>query len=266
METRTNAIMRELIERGYECQLTKVIKNGISKTGIVIKGKSNVSPTYYADEFEGNHKEVAERIIKHYNDTHQADISFDIKSFTEWERVKNTLGVRLRKKCDDGAVTRDYLDLELCVVSYVEQNFIDGSTGTIKVLKEHLDLWDVTEDELFEIALARDEKHTVRSMNDLIPMPGGVPMWVLSNGANCYGASVLLNISIFSKLAEQVNEDLFIIPSSIHECIAVPASVGEAGELLAMIRKVNTTDVAPEEVLSFSLYKYSRGSREITIE
>ena len=51
------------------------------------------------------------------------------------------------------------------------------------------------------------------------PIP---PLWVLCTQTGSYGASVLLYKEPFDRLAERYGSDLYVIPSSIHEVLAVP--------------------------------------------
>jgi hypothetical protein len=50
-----------------------------------------------------------------------------------------------------------------------------------------------------------------------------------------------------------------ILPSSIHEILLLPArdEKEEIEELAATVREVNDTKVAPDEILSFHVYRYS---------
>lgn len=52
----------------------------------------------------------------------------------------------------------------------------------------------------------------------------------------------------------------------MHEVILLPdTGAPSAEELKRMVREVNDTQVAPEEVLSYSLYRYRRTDGRVTI-
>ena len=58
--------------------------------------------------------------------------------------------------------------------------------------------------------------------------------------------------------------DLFILPSSIHEVILVPARTGICKrELDQMVKEVNQEAVDPEEILSDHAYYYHRKEDQI---
>ncbi len=85
-------------------------------------------------------------------------------------------------------------------------------------------------------------------------------MYVLTNRERMYGASVILYPDYFSKLAKQMGTDLYILPSSIHEVIAVTVSGMEPSALQDLVKTVNGTEwaISPNEVLSNNVYRYSR--------
>ena len=57
-----------------------------------------------------------------------------------------------------------------------------------------------------------------------------------------------------------LGDEFYILPSSIHELILVRDTVGmDANSLRDMVREVNSTQVASDEVLSNSIYHYSKG-------
>ena len=57
----------------------------------------------------------------------------------------------------------------------------------------------------------------------------------------------------------EINDNFFVIPSSIHELILIPESFGmNRQQLEAMVKEINETEVAREEVLSDTVYYYDR--------
>ena len=88
-------------------------------------------------------------------------------------------------------------------------------------------------------------------------------MYILSNSSRLYGASALLDVKVMSDIAERFGE-FYILPSSVHETIIIPEHDGmEISELEAMVRDVNSTQVAEDEQLSDHVYTYDPVSHEI---
>ena len=58
-------------------------------------------------------------------------------------------------------------------------------------------------------------------------------------------------------LQETFKGEFYILPSSIHEILAIGAVPGlEIEELVGIVREVNRTQVRPEERLSDQIYRY----------
>ena len=92
----------------------------------------------------------------------------------------------------------------------------------------------------------------------------GVRMYVLTNKAKINGASAMLYSDKIRELADSLQSDLIILPSSVHEVLLLPDDHKQKYDFYRqMVEEVNTTQVEPEEVLSYSLYRYSRDKAEI---
>lgn len=101
----------------------------------------------------------------------------------------------------------------------------------------------------------------IQKLSEVLGMPEPTePMYILTNRERMYGASVMLYEGYFRTLAGQAGTDLYILPSSIHEVIAVPVKDTDPADLQDLVRAVNSTEgmMEPHEVLSDSVYRYSR--------
>jgi len=93
-----------------------------------------------------------------------------------------------------------------------------------------------------------------------------MPMYVVSNRKNLFGASAILYSDYLEEWAEELKCDLYVIPSSVHELLVMPASHMYSGEEISeMIREINRTQVAREEILSDHVYIYRRDEGKITM-
>lgn len=92
------------------------------------------------------------------------------------------------------------------------------------------------------------------------------PMYVLTNRSNLNGAACILYPNVLKEFAERIGSDLYILPSSIHEVILIKAQgMGDADVLRNMVKDVNRTQLAPEEVLSDEVYHYNRKSGKVRL-
>jgi len=89
--------------------------------------------------------------------------------------------------------------------------------------------------------------------------PSRVEMYVITNKQNLNGAAAILYKELVQKLAERFEDDLYLLPSSIHEFIAIPAEKKlSCAELEDMVRSVNRTQLPQEEFLSDYVYYFRR--------
>lgn len=79
------------------------------------------------------------------------------------------------------------------------------------------------------------------------------------------GASIILYNEKLAELSAKLDDDLLIMPSSIHEVLAVPASSIDVEDLKNMVREVNDTEVSEQEILGYSVYRYNRETDTIEV-
>lgn len=91
------------------------------------------------------------------------------------------------------------------------------------------------------------------------------PMYVISNREHYYGAVEMLFNENLDKVSEIFHDDLYILPSSINEVIAVPAKDCSAEELADMVEVINREQVALEERLSNQVYFYDSKERKLSV-
>lgn len=92
-----------------------------------------------------------------------------------------------------------------------------------------------------------------------------IPFMVLGKVDYKEGAVGILDTDKLQEISEIVKEDLYILPSSIHECLLAPKSKVDLQEAKEMVGEINILEVAPEERLSDNIYEYSAATREIVM-
>lgn len=279
------ATLKESLGEAYEIQVTEVVKNNnIHLTGVVItKRPANVSPTIYLNQYyqkyqeEGNFQQTVGEMMALY-EQQAKELQLDMSFFTDFTQVKERLYHKLvhyeknKKMLEDVPHIR-WNDLAVVFYYAMEQDVVGRATITIR--KEHLAIWKQEEGMLFAIAqenMRRDMPELLVPMKELLEEMTGVelekqydvPMYVLTNKEKIFGASVLLYSEKLQELAEKTGKNLLILPSSVHEVLLMPDEEDrEYGFYRQMVEEVNTTQVDPEEVLSYSLYCYDRQRKEI---
>ena len=89
-------------------------------------------------------------------------------------------------------------------------------------------------------------------------------MYLITNDVCVYGATNMLYDDVLYDVSTKLGEDIFILPSSLHEVLVVPCSMGNPEDLSQMVREINQNTVREEERLSNQVFKYDREARSLT--
>ncbi len=216
-------------------------------------------------------EDVEERSGEHEKEAGNAFIPED------YDEVRNLVFAKLintKRNLDILAEIPNTSVLDLSLVYYVFQNH-DPEAGEILVTNETLKKWDVEEFDLFQDAVSNTRNllgYILRPLRDMLSEmirdmdvglsledDGHFPMYVLTNIWKRNGAVCLIFDDILEEFAAKMESDLFVIPSSIHELILVPANeTVKRQELDRIIGEVNRNELARDEILSEHSYYYSR--------
>jgi len=90
-------------------------------------------------------------------------------------------------------------------------------------------------------------------------------MYVITNESKLFGAASMLYEEPLHELAEKIGSDLYILPSSIHEVIAVSADFGSPDELAKMVYEINMDQVDINDRLSNQVYCYDKDLRTLRL-
>ena len=115
---------------------------------------------------------------------------------------------------------------------------------------------------LFETKEDRDARRWAASTEELMMEIVQDPDWqmyIMTNKQNYYGAVNVLYQDVLKIVAEKLNANLYILPSSVHEVLIVPESSNtSAEELYQMVCNVNRTEVSVDDFLTDNVYYYNR--------
>ena len=125
---------------------------------------------------------------------------------------------------------------------------------------------DQTMDDIIRQSVSEDMGATPsETLGVSMRVPARPDMWVFTSISKAYGAPILLYQKYFEDVAVGLNDDLYIMPSSIHELICIPAAGVNPGDLRTIVREINSTQVAVEDVLSNNVYLYRKETGVISI-
>lgn len=164
----------------------------------------------------------------------------------------------------------EFLDLAVYISIAVQKD--QGGIASVTVTYNLLDHIGLEFEELYDKALDNmmGEVPRVEGIGSIISriMPDlsedqcedlATGMYVVTNHEYLYGSYFLLHDRLLEKLANEMDSDLFVLPSSIHDLIVLRYLEGEWEHFRAMIEEINLTVVQPEEVLASHPYVYRRG-------
>lgn len=172
----------------------------------------------------------------------------------------------LVEKC----ISKKFLDLS-AVVRVVLKMDKEGM-ASMALSKEDAEILGMTEEEIYTAALANTlrlfppklvnlGRYVEMSIGAELPLgEDEVTTYILTNQKEVDGAVYFMSLEVVGAIAEALEDDLYILPCSVNEVLLVRASELEdrVDELKEMVRDVNETVVAEEEILSYSVYHYDK--------
>lgn len=261
---------KEVIEAaGFEAKEVEVVKGGIYKHALNV-GSGKVLPTIYEETVADMDDEELISFVARI--TGNLPDSVDIVSLLTREYVLDHVVscVRPLVEGDKNAVAlpTQYEGIEeVFKIALPEDLFAGKGQSTVQLTWSLAKSIDLTSEEVQEAARENlRAQATVRSMSEVLSgmgadIPEGIvdevpPMLVASNLSNTNGASVILLTDYLSEVAQQYGWDgVIIVPSSVHEVLLLPDVNVDLDYIAAMIAEVNTSQVAPEDVLSWQPYR-----------
>lgn len=275
-----------------ETELREVLKlNGVKFHGLIILDPViNISPTIYLEPFfewfsETNDWDCTIKgIIDAYRDN-MLDESMETDMFFDFSQIKEKIFYRLINY----EANRELLEqmphnrfLDLAKVFCIRYEKEDVGSGNISIYHSHLERWGINADELEAVADANSPllmESFISSMGSVLSEMGVLqedfsesmpkdcpPLYVMTNIHKSSGAGTICYPNTLRVLSEKENQDIIILPSSIHEVILIPLREDDDMEgFRNMVHTVNTDCLAPEDFLSDNVYIYRRITGQIEI-
>lgn len=211
---------------------------------------------------------IVESLIRQCNEQ-MPKSNFDINNYAN---VRPNLFVALvnaeLNENEKDVLADPFLDL-LKIVKIIAPS--DRDSGLVTVKKSMLDVWGVTATEVFMDAISAKNPYTVTvndTVSNMIGVNNDAPFEFVTNKMKFFGASVILydDKAVLKKLAKKYDDDLIIIPSSVHEVLVLPYYDGlDLDYINGTIKHINNNIVGKTDILSYSAYKYDRSKNSIEI-
>lgn len=281
-----HSMVQKRLDGKANVTLQQVLKNnGVLLDGLTIsEPDSQLAPTIYLNAYYEEAEKglplsiISEQILLLY-ETNSDLKEEEALQMSEFQHARNQIAYKLIHAETNEELLKDlphipYLDLAVIFYYIVTEN--ENGQMTALIRNEHLKLWGICEELLIQTAMENTPRLLpvqITSLEQTLSHLEKVPLYpqekspsvhlqVLTNCRGINGAACLLYPGVLKKFADQEQDDLILIPSSIHEILltgqrqALPIH-----ELNAMIHYINQTEVPPEDRLSDHIYCYSRSQQ-----
>lgn len=262
----------------FHISIHEVLKTNIKLDGLnILKKGENISPTIYLDSFYRDLENgalldgVVDEILHIYFDARINPSHFDATSVLDFNYVKDRLYVKLINRHFNKELLRNaphslFLDDFAIVIHCLIETSVEGNASFL-IHNEHLNMWHMDQKTLMSLAIKNTRKLfglTLRSireiMDELVPdlLTDDLPIWVMTNQLKLSGAATVLFEDALKDFAD-IYGDFYVIFSSIHEVLLMPASINaDISVLTEMNQMVNATDIRQDELLGTKAYFYSK--------
>lgn len=234
------------------------------------------------------------------------DQPIDVYKFTDFEKMKPHVVFKMIHKEKNQNILSDipsfeYMDLS--IVFYLLFTASEGRNASILIQNSHLNIWNTNKEELFALAAkntpellpyqlksmsaflqdmatdttsvfentdASSNKETNSSLAEKTDITSASSisdtMFVLTNNSKLNGACCILYPDLLKNFSLLYDCDIYILPSSIHEVLLMPAyDKKNIEELNHLVQEVNASQLEEEEILSDHVYYYSRNLNVISM-
>lgn len=285
---------------GTSVSIQKILKNnGLEQDGLYIqKEDSPFAPViclapYYEEAKKGIPvEELAERFLDFSSAQNQFCPELD-RWIYDFSQVSERVAFRFISVQDNKSLLSSvphipFLDLALVFYLILEQ--MEDGQMTVLIHNEHAALWHTDAEELCQLALKNtpsllpykleplensifpvfsDTSEKTFHTEEIYDQSGNVSadgLYILTNSMGINGAACMLYPDVLKNFAALVKDDLFILPSSIHEVLLSPVKTSlSIEEINQMIEEINELEVSPEERLSNHAYYYNAARCQIVI-
>lgn len=208
---------------------------------------------------------------------HNDKVLDDVNALLNYNAVKDYLFmtvINAEEHKNDLATMPHTIIGDLAIVYKIMIQTTDDRFCSARVTNQLMDQYGIDVNKLHNDALISSPNMMKPEILPLETMLMGIPkdialeekehqLVVLTNEHKTDGAATMFYAGVLNDLAEKLEHDLYIIPSSTDECIAVCDSLNLNHEHLEnMLHEVNNSSlVDPDKKLSDHLYHYDKDAR-----
>lgn len=259
-----------------ELYYEEVRKYGGSYTGLFLrKPGSAISPTVNMEQFYGFYLNGAEKeelscVMADMLQYHVNENDIDMDWISEYDKAREHFFICLSNAENNSGYLEEVphiLKADLALTCHIMSEIPgEGYVGTVvndSLIKEY----GISKEKLFEDAFenstvlmplklefAREMFGDDREREEKDPF---YKMLIISNERHFRGAAALFYPGVLEKVAIEMGGSYYILPSSVHELLAIPADPDlRVSDLQELVMEANLMHVPDEERLSDNVYYY----------
>lgn len=279
--------IRDLLPKKYQdagLRTERINKLGEPYQGLVVRTPDQtVTPTINLDQFYEQylHGMSADDVMQKMSEmisAQEPDISVDF--LHDYSQVKENLFIRLsnaEKNAETLGGVPHRQEADLAMTYHIRIDLPGDGVGSTMVTNDMLKNFGVSEFQLHEDAMKNCQEMLparfapVATILFGVPeeeamMDGQMPMMVLTNTEKVYGASALFYPDQLGEMTDKLGGNFFILPSSVHEIIAIPDDGSmEVKDLEQMVTEINASQVEPKDQLSDHVYHFDAWERKFEL-
>ena len=268
-------------------EITMTKNNGVIKEGLCLKlGEGILSPVVYFDDtqqtYSDKHIREFKEIVRESLLNSKKNVEESMKALMDYEEMKKHVRPKLvnYKKNEEYLSKRSpYLKvLDFAVVFTIPSKdlFPECGDGNITVTYPMLESWGVNAEDVYKNIIHNLEATGYKFTNigalicDLFENDEEDAEKSMLNVLTCYGgvngAIAILSNAFMNKVCKKLGTNkVYVLPSSVHECLILDATYGEPKKLQEIVQEVNESVLAEEDYLSDNVYVYDCVSERFTI-
>lgn len=284
-----------LVEDTKEVKINEFVKNNdLILDGLIVRDKEqtcSVSPTIYLnplfDEYSNGAsiEDITDKIMSIYSNAEPPEFTKKAKQFEDYDFVKKHLyfkvvNYEMNKKMLEDVPHFKTLDLAIIFACLLDKD--NDATASIPIKNEHLKFWGIDKTQLYEDAFKNATEMlppkiyslfktvVTREFNNELNLNNiqldDMDLLILTNETKVNGAGTMLYPNLLETIANQLDSNLIIIPSSTHE-VLILRKTGDLKleDLDFLVNTVNHTELSTTEVLSTHVYIYLKDEKELTM-
>lgn len=273
-------------ELQVQVQVYPVVKNNntVYDGLVILDPVLNISPTIYLNSYYKRYldgislEEIYEDILKTYHQ-YQPQEDFDISFFCDYEKAQEHIIMKLVNAKRNEELLKQVphvLVYDLALLFLCNAGDFMNEFSTILIHNHHMNDWNVCVEDLYKKAIQNTPEllsPRLDSLHDIfkyitdedLPFLNDLNCYILTNEFKILGATVLMYPDLLQEISEVFEDDLIIIPSSIHEVLVIPSRNTppeySSEYMNSIIQEVNDSHLHNTEILSDHAYYYHRDTK-----